>query len=387
MIVTCPNCNTKYNLPDGKIGPKGLPVRCARCKHVFHVDQHGQTSSPEASAPQEPSKPAASSTPKAPKKPAPPPPPPPVEDDEPEEDETDLFAGLDDEPEEESQAPSPEDNEADDLFGPSDDEEEEPQAPSFEDSETDDLFGPSDDEEDDVIDEDEKAAPAKGGFSLEDDDTGFDLDAKKKDKKESSGGGIKKLLLLGGILLLILALTAGALFYLGLIPGLVGEEMTQEESVMEEQAQTDVGSEAPAPKATAQASESLDVSKIVLQNVRQYYVKNEKIGQLFVIEGNAKNQFQASKELIELEANLFDGNGASVASKKVMGGNTVSLFQLQVMTKEELENALNSQVGVLTNNTDVKPEQEVPFMIVFFDIPENVQEYQVKVISAKNPAS
>src|SRR5512145_1974522 len=38
MIVECPSCQTKYSLPDDRIGPDGANVRCSVCKHVFHVD-------------------------------------------------------------------------------------------------------------------------------------------------------------------------------------------------------------------------------------------------------------------------------------------------------------------------------------------------------------
>lgn len=37
MIVTCAACLTKYNLDDSKIKPKGVKVRCSRCKNVFWV--------------------------------------------------------------------------------------------------------------------------------------------------------------------------------------------------------------------------------------------------------------------------------------------------------------------------------------------------------------
>ena len=41
MIVTCPECATKYNLPDDKISPSGSRVRCTKCTHVFTVTPSG----------------------------------------------------------------------------------------------------------------------------------------------------------------------------------------------------------------------------------------------------------------------------------------------------------------------------------------------------------
>ena len=36
MIVTCPNCSTKFNLPETQAAP-GAKLRCSVCKHVFQL--------------------------------------------------------------------------------------------------------------------------------------------------------------------------------------------------------------------------------------------------------------------------------------------------------------------------------------------------------------
>ena len=38
MILTCPECSTKYVVKDGAIPPQGRQVRCASCKHSWHQD-------------------------------------------------------------------------------------------------------------------------------------------------------------------------------------------------------------------------------------------------------------------------------------------------------------------------------------------------------------
>jgi predicted Zn finger-like uncharacterized protein len=38
MIITCPNCSTRYSLPQDKIKPEGQKVRCAKCGTVWHQD-------------------------------------------------------------------------------------------------------------------------------------------------------------------------------------------------------------------------------------------------------------------------------------------------------------------------------------------------------------
>lgn len=41
MLVHCPSCDTKYNLPENKISPAGRQVRCTQCSHVWLVTKPG----------------------------------------------------------------------------------------------------------------------------------------------------------------------------------------------------------------------------------------------------------------------------------------------------------------------------------------------------------
>lgn len=48
MTVQCPQCQTKYLLPDHLLGPRGARVRCPGCGHRFDVARGEGTSVPEA---------------------------------------------------------------------------------------------------------------------------------------------------------------------------------------------------------------------------------------------------------------------------------------------------------------------------------------------------
>ena len=128
------------------------------------------------------------------------------------------------------------------------------------------------------------------------------------------------------------------------------------------------------------------VSKIELINVRQYPVSNEQVGNLTVIEGKVVNRFDEPREMIRLEASLYDKDNNVVAAKQQLAGNAISLFQLQVLSEQELEQTLANKLGVLTNNTNVPAGGEVPFMIVFCKPPASATEMGVKVIDARLPA-
>lgn len=127
------------------------------------------------------------------------------------------------------------------------------------------------------------------------------------------------------------------------------------------------------------------VAQIALENVRQYFVPNEKEGQLFIIEGKAVNNFSEPRDLIRLKAMLYDQQGEEVMSQEFACGNIVSLYQLQVSSRQSIEEELGAKVGILTNNTNVQPGASVPFMVVFFKAPESVEEFGLEVIQSSTP--
>ena len=127
------------------------------------------------------------------------------------------------------------------------------------------------------------------------------------------------------------------------------------------------------------------ISLIALRGMRQYNVNSDKLGHLSVIEGKAVNGFSEPRDLISIEAALYDAEGKTLVSKQQMAGGRISLFQLQMLGEQELEQTLNSQIDIMANNTNVLPGAEVPFMIVFCNPPENAVEYGVKIISAQIP--
>lgn len=38
MIIACPACGTRYDIPDTAIGPQGRKLKCAACGHGWHAD-------------------------------------------------------------------------------------------------------------------------------------------------------------------------------------------------------------------------------------------------------------------------------------------------------------------------------------------------------------
>lgn len=237
--------------------------------------------------------------------------------------------------------------------------------------EDEDLAGVLDDAFAEGDDDDGGEAPAPRGADAPDEDAGggsgglgFDLDSAPAKKKGKGGKGKLVGIIAACVLAVVLAAGAGVYFF---APGLIGMAPAEEQAAAE------------SPMTMAE-----QVKSISLEDIRQYYVANDKAGRIFVIEGKAVNQFAEPRELIEVEAGLYDAQNNVLDTVRLMCGNTLSLFQLQVLSREEIEKALKDEAGIGANNVNLQHGQHVPFMIVFFDPSDKVAEFNVSVVAAKD---
>jgi len=51
MIVNCPHCSCKYNIPDSKIGDSPKRFRCRKCKETFIIEPPEKNPEPEIVTP------------------------------------------------------------------------------------------------------------------------------------------------------------------------------------------------------------------------------------------------------------------------------------------------------------------------------------------------
>lgn len=121
---------------------------------------------------------------------------------------------------------------------------------------------------------------------------------------------------------------------------------------------------APATASKPQVEDKLRL--LSMRKVHQYYVENENVGKVFVIDGVVVNGFDTPKALIAVEAAIYDKDKKPLAVKRQLAGTQLSLFQLQVVREKDMEAFLTNKVDIVTANTNVQPGAEVPFMILFY---------------------
>jgi predicted Zn finger-like uncharacterized protein len=122
-----------------------------------------------------------------------------------------------------------------------------------------------------------------------------------------------------------------------------------------------------------------DVNRIdvMQETVRSKFVENDKAGKLFVITGQVRNNHKDARNFISVSGKLFAG-GKAVQTKNVFAGNVLTAVQLSDMDMEQISKALGNRAGEKKSNMNVAPNQSLPFMIVFNNLPANLEEFIVE---------
>ncbi len=374
MIVSCPNCGTKYNLPDDKVPIGGVKVKCSKCSHLFKVVLPPATPEEEVEV--------LLDDPASPK---------PADDQG-----SDFDAAFEEAVAGEGADEDDIEDDLDDMdFGIEDDAEDEADITDeakddAEDDDAEDDFGIDDDDDDDVNlnDDNDDDLDTGGFFASLDGDKNLDMDARPKRK-----GGFGKLLLtllLFIILILVLAVLTFNLRLWSVPQSLQDVEIELPfELPLEVPFVKTVGTLEPSVEEPVKAEpvgDPLDrIKQIQPVDFRQYVINNELEGRIFVVEGQALNNSDSPKERIMVEVALFDAGGLEMGVQEMLCGNTLSLFQLQVDNRLTIEKNLTSSRGTNLNNSYIKPGETTPFMFVFFDLENKVEEYRIQITDAHDP--
>ncbi|MEW6616358.1 MAG: DUF3426 domain-containing protein [Thermodesulfobacteriota bacterium] len=114
--------------------------------------------------------------------------------------------------------------------------------------------------------------------------------------------------------------------------------------------------------------------------IRGYYIDNINVGRIFVIEGKAINNSSEAKGFIKVKGALFDSMGNKLAEREVFCGNILSKEELMKLEADQIDSCLNNPAGEFSINQNVPPQKSIPFMVVFFDLPEGLKEFRVSVV-------
>ncbi len=122
--------------------------------------------------------------------------------------------------------------------------------------------------------------------------------------------------------------------------------------------------------------------QLSFQDVTASFVDSVKEVPLFVIKGMVSNNYSGSRSFILIRGSILDDKGHVVKTKLAYAGNTFEEGELTVKPLEDINEAMKNRYGMAGGNFNVAPEANIPFMIVFENLPENVSEFTVETISS-----
>ena len=122
--------------------------------------------------------------------------------------------------------------------------------------------------------------------------------------------------------------------------------------------------------------------KIETFDIDSKFVTNAKTGKLFVITGRIKNGYSSPRRFIRIQGKLYSKGKTLVKTETFFCGNVLSDVELSNMEFAAIKKRLSNNLGDNKSNTGIKPGQELPFMIVFSDLPENLEEFAIEVVGS-----
>ncbi len=109
-----------------------------------------------------------------------------------------------------------------------------------------------------------------------------------------------------------------------------------------------------------------------------YLVSGASSPRIFVIKGQVTNLSSAERSGIRILASLLDNTGKVMMEETVYAGNLLSGEKLKTENMETLRKALVNPLGEHLANMDVPPGKSIPFMVLFFDAPEDIDSYKLE---------
>jgi len=119
--------------------------------------------------------------------------------------------------------------------------------------------------------------------------------------------------------------------------------------------------------------------EITTSNISSKFVDNANYGKFFVITGMVKNEYSESRRLIQLTGRLFANGKMLVKEEMIYCGNTLTDIQLAQMEITDINKKMTNRFGDNKSNVDVKPGQQIPFMVVFSQLPQDLEEFTIEI--------
>jgi predicted Zn finger-like uncharacterized protein len=118
--------------------------------------------------------------------------------------------------------------------------------------------------------------------------------------------------------------------------------------------------------------------KYDLRNVIGYFESGGASPRILVIKGQVANLSKSEKSGIRVHAALLDNTDTVLVQQVVYAGNVLSAEAIRRGDRNTLSKALGNRFGEGLMNMSVAPGRAIPFMVLFFDAPMNMDSYKLE---------
>ena len=130
---------------------------------------------------------------------------------------------------------------------------------------------------------------------------------------------------------------------------------------------------------TTQSEDPKGNLNITLLNYTGAFLDNVHGGKLYVVRGQARNDYTEPRGIIQITGNLYSRGNLLIKKETVFCGNSLSDPDLTNLEFDAIRNRLNNRIGDNGSNIRLEPGKQLPFMIVFSDLPEELEEFTLNV--------
>ena len=114
------------------------------------------------------------------------------------------------------------------------------------------------------------------------------------------------------------------------------------------------------------------------------FIQNNVAGDIFVIQGQVRNEYDHPRSYIKITAKLYVKNKALAKTATVYCGNVLSDSDLANMDMAAIDKHLQNRFGDNRSNLRINSGKTVPFFIVFNRLPPDLDEYTVEVAGSSS---
>lgn len=128
--------------------------------------------------------------------------------------------------------------------------------------------------------------------------------------------------------------------------------------------------------------EAVEEGGIMIRKPVGTFLVNKEGGEIFVVSGDAVNNFKKPRASIQVKATLYGQKGEAIQQKSAYCGNVLSKEQLETLPLQKIEAAMLNQFGDSLANLGVQPGKAIPFVVVFTKVSKDAGEFGVEVIGS-----